>query len=182
MGVSVVFTAISSFGTVIAGVALWLTYTQFRRLDESVKGNSYQLLADQAIQMLKLLMEYPHLKYLDLTDAKASKADRQQAIFDRLLANYLSNMWGQMGFGMLDAVLSETTIISVRGRQRCMIGRAAARPNLRSGHRHAWRPGRQVHQPSRACQSASAWDRHLDAVRGLYNSLWVPGQFLSGAE
>src|SRR5438034_5334717 len=83
---------------------------------------------------------------------------------------------------MLVAVLSETTIISVRGRQRCMIGRAAARPNLRSGHRHAWRPGRQVHQPSRACQSASAWDRHLDAVRGLYNSLWVPGQFLSGAE
>jgi hypothetical protein len=97
MGVSVVFNAISSFGTVIAGVALWLTYRQFCRLDESVKGNSYQLLADQAIQMLKLLLEYPHLKYLDLTDAKASKADRQQAIFDRLLANYLSNMWGADG-------------------------------------------------------------------------------------
>jgi hypothetical protein len=107
MGVSVVFNAISSFGTVIAGVALWMTYRQFRRLDESVKGNSYQLLADQAIQMLKLLLEYPRLKYLDLTDAKASKADRQQAIFDRLLANYLSNMWGQMGFGLMDDELQD---------------------------------------------------------------------------
>jgi hypothetical protein len=72
---------------------------------------------------------------------------------------------------MLVAVLSETTIISVQGRQRCTIGRAAARPNLRSGHRHAWRPGRQFTSPSWACRSTSAWNRHLDAARGLYDGL-----------
>lgn len=101
------FTAISSFGTVVAGVALLLTYMQFRRLDKSIKGNTYQLLADQIIQILKLLLEYPHLMYLDLTNPKTSRSDREQAIFDRLLANYLDNAWGQIKLGLLDTEIAE---------------------------------------------------------------------------
>jgi len=106
MPLGLVIGMISASATLIAGIALALTYRQFKRIDQSIKGNTYQLLSDQAIAFLKLLLEYPHLKYLDLGESGGSKAKRQQAIFDRMLANYLENVWAQMQLGLLHEELA----------------------------------------------------------------------------
>lgn len=110
MNLNVAASVISASGTIVAAIALAFTYVQFRRLDQSIKGNTYQLTSNQAIDILKLLLEHPEIEYLDLPLGSGDPDRRRQAVFDRLLANYLDNVWGQMQLGLVSHELRRTYI------------------------------------------------------------------------
>lgn len=113
MDLNLIASIAASVGTLVAGVALFLNYRQLRGLDRSVRGNTYQQLASFALGFHCLLLEHPELNYLYTADAPDEKA-RNQRILDRIVANYLENMWFQCQLGLLGNELDETFVELLR--------------------------------------------------------------------
>jgi hypothetical protein len=155
MGIQAVLSLISSLGTIVAALALFMTYVQFRRLDRSIKGNTYQMLSDQAIDLLKLPLQYPQLGYLRLADAGEDDRSRQQAVFDRLWANYLDNVWGQMQLGLMSSDLYATymSLIEQLVVQHPGIAEQMTSPNFTESLRLHVAAIAQVHQQARASEA-----------------------------
>jgi len=91
---------LTALGTIFAAIALLLNIVQFRRLEHSIRGNTYQQLTGNAFELKKILLEYPDLDYL--YTKKASPESRNQLIFERLIGNYLDNAWYQKKYGLMD--------------------------------------------------------------------------------
>ena len=94
---------ISALGSLFAGIALILSIAQFRSLENSIRGNTYQQLTGYAVELKKILLEYPELDYLYTKHSDPSK--RNQLIFLRLVGNYLDNAWYQKKYGLVDKEL-----------------------------------------------------------------------------
>jgi len=94
----------AAVGTFLAAIALILNVRQSRQLEQSIRGNTYQQLANYALELYKILLETPALSYLDLPSD--SKEGREQILFDRLLGNYLENIWLQRRYGLVDEELA----------------------------------------------------------------------------
>ena len=89
----------SALGIIIASIALILNFLQFRRLEKSIKGNTYQQLAQYALKIKEILLEHPDIQYLY---TMAGDEKRSQEIFNRLIGNYLEDMWFQRKYGLID--------------------------------------------------------------------------------
>jgi hypothetical protein len=105
MTIDTVANLAAAIGVMLAAIALILNLLQFRRLEMSVRGNTYQQLALYAAEIKKLLLEYPELEYLY---TKGSGEKRNQYIFERLIGNYLDDAWYQRRHGLIDQELWDT--------------------------------------------------------------------------
>ncbi len=91
---------LSAIGTILAAIALILNVFQFRRLEMSIRGNTYQQLTGYAVELKKMLLEHPELEYLYTKNVDGKK--RKQLIFERFIGNYLDNVWYQKKYGLVD--------------------------------------------------------------------------------
>jgi hypothetical protein len=130
MNIQLVIGALGALGTVVAGVALALTYVQVRRLDRSIKGNTYQLLSDQALSLLALSIEYPDLRYMQFGPSENDRAEHRQAVYERMWANYIDNVWGQMNLGLISAELRATYLALIEQFLRLIPERNRLGPNF----------------------------------------------------
>jgi hypothetical protein len=89
----------AALGTLIAGIALFMNLIQFRRLEYSIRGNTYQQLAQYALNVKEILLAHPDVEYLY---AKPRSEGRAQAVFDRVIANFIEDVWVQKKYGLLD--------------------------------------------------------------------------------
>lgn len=99
MSIELITSLTAAIGTILAGVALILNVIQLRKFEISIRGNTYQQLAMVAIEIKKLLLQYPDLEYLY---TKTAGEKRNQFIFERLIGNYLDNALYQKKHGLID--------------------------------------------------------------------------------
>lgn len=94
---------LTALGSLVAGIALILNIAQFKSLENSIRGNTYQQLTGIAIELKKILLEHPELEYLYTKNTDPE--ERNQIILLRLIGNYLDNAWYQKKYGLVDKEL-----------------------------------------------------------------------------
>lgn len=94
---------LTALGSLVAGIALILNIAQFKSLENSIRGNTYQQLTGIAIELKRILLEHPELEYL--YTKKTDPEERNQIILLRLIGNYLDNAWYQKKYGLVDKEL-----------------------------------------------------------------------------
>ena len=99
MDVELLSQIVGLFGFLLALSALGLNVIQLRWLGRSIRGNTYHFLAQHAFEIQKVLLEHEKIGYLYADDGP----DREQDIFDNMLANYIETMWIQRSQELMDA-------------------------------------------------------------------------------
>lgn len=89
----------TAIGLIVAAIALILNFFQFRRIEMSIKGNTYQQLAQFALELKRILIENPEISYVYTQN---NNELRKQEIFDNLIGNYLEDIWLQRKYGLID--------------------------------------------------------------------------------